>query len=97
MKLNLEEVRQKLHDELPSLRHRFSVKSLAIFGSVARRDPQPNDLDLLVEFHETPGLFEFIALENHLSNLFGVKVDLVMPDALKPRVSENALKEKIAV
>ena len=97
MKLNLEEVRQKLHEELPSLRQRFAVKSLAIFGSVARRDPQPNDLDLLVEFHEVPGLFEFIALENHLADMFGVKVDLVMPDALKARVSRNALKEKVAL
>jgi hypothetical protein len=54
-------------------------------------------LDLLVEFHEVPGLFEFIALENHLADMFGVKVDLVMPDALKARVSRNALKEKVAV
>ena len=97
MKLSLEEVTHKLREELPVLRQKFSVKSLAVFGSVARHDPQPNDLDLLVEFHEMPGLFEFIALENHLSDLFGVKVDLMMADALKPRVSRNALKEKVPV
>ena len=56
MKFDLEQLKQKLHEELPLLRQKFSVKSLAVFGSVARRDPQPNDLDLIVEFYELPGL-----------------------------------------
>ena len=97
MNLNLEQVREKLREELPLLRQKFSVKALAVFGSVARHDPQPNDLDLLVEFCDAPGLFEFIALENHLSDLFGTKVDLCMADSLKPRVSKNALKEMVLV
>ncbi|MGA2852854.1 MAG: nucleotidyltransferase family protein [Verrucomicrobiota bacterium] len=95
MNLSLEQVRERLREEMPLLRQKFSVKSLAVFGSVARHDPQPNDLDLLVEYYEVPGLFEFIALENHLSDLFGIKVDLCMADSLKPRVSKNALKEMV--
>jgi hypothetical protein len=94
---NLEQVREKLREELPVLRQKFSVKSLAVFGSVARHDPQPNDLDLLVEFYELPGLFEFVALENYLSDMLGIKVDLCMADSLKPRVSKNALKEMVSV
>jgi len=97
MKFSLEQLTQKLHEELPLLRQTFSVKSLAVFGSVARRDPQPNDLDLIVEFYEMPGLFEFIALENHLSDKLGVKVDLLTLDSLKPRVSKNIVKEMIFV
>src|ERR1035441_5968415 len=97
MNLSLEQVRERLREEMPLLRQRFSVKSLAVFGSVARRDPQPNDLDLIVEFYELPGLFEFIALENHLSDLLGVKVDLLTLDSLKPRVSKNVVKEMVFV
>ena len=97
MKFSLEQLTQKLHEELPLLRQRFSVKSLAVFGSVVRRDPQPNDLDLIVEFYEMPGLFEFIALENHLSDKLGVKVDLLTLDSLKPRVSKNVIKEMVFV
>jgi len=97
MKFSLEQLTQKLHEELPLLRQRFSVKSLAVFGPVARRDPQPNDLDLIVEFYEMPGLFEFIALENHLSDKLGVKVDLLTLDSLKPRVSKNVVKEMVFV
>ena len=97
MNLNLEQVRERLREELPALREKFSVKSLAVFGSVARHDPQPNDLDLVVEFYEVPGLLGFIALENHLSDLLCVKVDLGMLDGMKPRVSQRVVKEMVAV
>ena len=97
MNLSLEQVRERLREELPLLRKKFSVKSLAVFGSVARHDPQPNDLDLLVEFHEVPGLLKFIELEYYLSDLLGVKVDLGMLDGMKPRVSQRVVKEMVAV
>jgi uncharacterized protein len=95
--LNLEQARSKLREELPVLRQKFSVKSLSVFGSVARLDPQPNDLDLIVEFYDVPGLFGFVALENYLSDMLGVRVDLLTLDSLKPRVSKNALKEMVPV
>ena len=97
MKPSLENIKERVHEELPALREKFSVKSLAVFGSVARREPDPQDVDLLVEFYEAPGLFGFVALQNHLSDLLGVKVDLLTPDSLKPRVSASALKEMVPV
>jgi predicted nucleotidyltransferase len=43
---------------------RFKVKSLAIFGSVARGEASADsDVDLLVEFLEPVGLFEFVRRE----------------------------------
>ncbi len=50
-------------------------------------------MDLLVTFEETPGLFQYIELENLISDLLGIKVDLVMEDALKPNIKERILKE----
>ncbi len=97
MKFDLEQLTQRLHEELPLLRQKFSVKSLAVFGSVARRAANPHDLDLLVEFHEPPSFFGFIALENHLADLLGVKIDLVMRDALKPRLGKIILQEMVLV
>ena len=76
----------------------FSVKSLAIFGSVARDEAtDASDIDLLVEFEEghPTGLFEFIALMNRLEDLLGCKVDLVMVDALRAEFREQVLKEAI--
>ena len=52
-----------------------------------------SDLDLLVRFHRTPGLIRFIELENYLSDLLGVRVDLVMAEALKPNIGQRVLAE----
>ena len=87
-----------LHDHLPELTERYRVKSFGLFGSYVRgEEREGSDLDLLVEFADTPDLFEFVALGRDLSELLGVKVDLVMKRALKPRIGERILEEVVAV
>ena len=87
-----------LRDQLPELGHRYGVKSLGIFGSYVRGEERDgSDLDLLVEFTETPDLFKFVALGRELSELLGVKVDLIMMRALKARIGERILEEVVAV
>jgi predicted nucleotidyltransferase len=54
-------------------------------------------VDVLVEFEEPVGLFEFMDLEMYLSDLLGVKVDLVSKKALKPHIGERILKEVILI
>ena len=54
-------------------------------------------MDILVTFSETPSLFKFIELENFLSDNLGIKVDLVMRDALKPAIKKRILSEVIKV
>jgi uncharacterized protein len=67
------------------MRQRFGVKSLALFGSVVRDEAgSTSDIDVLVEFHETPGLSEYMALKFWLEEVLGRRVDLVMKGALKP-------------
>jgi predicted nucleotidyltransferase len=76
------------------LNERFKVKELAVFGSYLHGDQKANsDLDLLVEFYGPIGLFDFIKLENELTRLLGIKVDLVMKDSLKPRLKDRVVKE----
>jgi uncharacterized protein len=77
---------------------RFHVKSLALFGSVARDEAGPeSDVDVLVEFDETPSLLKLIAVEHHLSDLLGTKVDLVMLGTLRPAVSKRVAEDAVAV
>jgi len=40
-------------------------------------------------------LLKFIELENYLSDLLKVKVDLVMKSALKPRIGKHILEEVV--
>jgi len=87
-----------LKQQRPLLTERYQVKSLSVFGSYLRREQRADsDLDILVTFHETPGLFKFIALENYLSDVLGVKVDLVMQDALKSNIGRHIMSQAIPV
>ena len=49
----------------------------------------------MVKFEEVPSLFKFIEIENYLSNILGIKVDLVEKKSLKPRIGEHILKEVV--
>lgn len=90
----LADIKRTLRRHLPELRERYSVASLALFGSYVRHEQRPDsDLDLLVTFDETPGLLKFVELEDALSDLLGVNVDLVVEDALKPRIGDRVRHE----
>lgn len=87
-----------LRSQLPELQQRYGVKYLGVFGSYIRGDYKPkSDLDILVEFDYPPTLFQFIAIEQQLSKLTGVEVDLVMKKVLKPDIGRQILTEVIAV
>ena len=81
----LEEIRRILKAHKAELAAQYGVQRIAVFGSYARGGATPeSDLDLLVEFSPPPGLLKFVELERRLSELLGVKVELVTPNALKP-------------
>ncbi len=76
----------------------YGVKSLALFGSVARDEALPSsDIDLLVDFSRPVGLFGLFALQDRLENLFGCKVDLGTADSLKPRLRPTVMNDLIYV
>ena len=93
-----ENFKAKLKALLPALERRYHVASLALFGSYVRGDQnRGSDLDVLVTFSRIPGLLKFVELENTLSDELGVKVDLVMPEALKPGVGRRVTAEAVPV
>ena len=95
---NLEAVLHTLKAVLPDLEKSHGVKSLGVFGSYARGESKRrSDLDLLVEFNRVPTMFEFVRLERHLTDILGVKVDLVMKTALKPEIGKRILSEVVPV
>lgn len=94
----LEQIKQKLSQNLTYLKQHYSVTRLGIFGSYIRDEATENsDLDILVEFEPqaTFGLLTFCELENYLSELLSLKVDLVMKDGLKLYLSQNILQEVV--
>jgi predicted nucleotidyltransferase len=94
----LDQIRAVLREALPALQAKYHVTSLAVFGSYVHRTArESSDVDLLVSFSDPPGLLRFVEIENLLSARLGVKVDLVMRDALKPRIGARVLAEAVPV
>lgn len=78
----------------PDLHRRYPIRSMGVFGSYARGEQNDDsDLDLLVEFGDTAGLFEYAGLQLELSDAQGMTVDVVNRAALKPRIGQRILAE----
>jgi predicted nucleotidyltransferase len=92
------EVIHILKRQRKELKEHFNVSSLSLFGSVARDEASADsDVDLLVEFSEPVGLFQFIELQQRLEELLNCKVDLGTSRSLKPRIKDQVLQEAIRV
>ena len=94
----LEDIKKILKQSKEELRKKYGVVEIGIFGSYVRSEQYKNsDLDILVEFEPDPkiDLINFIELENYMSELLGIKVDLVIKSVLKPRIGRQILKETV--
>lgn len=95
---SLDEILANLKEIKLELEASYCIQELAVFGSYRRGESRSDsDLDILVSFSEPPSLIEFIRLEQILADRLGVEVDLVMEDALKPRIGKRILKEAVRI
>ena len=96
--MRLEDVKIALVTHETELKEQ-GVKSLAVFGSVARGDAgRDSDVDLLVEFDRSVGLFHFIHVKDFLGDLLdGAQVDLVMREAVYEELKEDIDGEAVNV
>ena len=84
-----------LTDCMEKIRQRFSVKALAIFGSIARDEAVNNsDVDILVVFERKGNFDLFMDLKFYLEELLGMQVDLVTDKALRPQI-HRAIEQEI--
>lgn len=72
----------------------YNLSQIGIFGSYAHNSQtHSSDVDILIDVEKPMGLFKFVHLKNHLTELLGIPVDLVMKSALKPALSQRILQE----
>lgn len=87
-----------LRAALPGLRAQWPIRSLALFGSRVRDDATPDsDLDVLVEFARPVPLSAFLALEDRLTTITGLRIDLVSTAALKPYIGDRVRAEAVTL
>ena len=82
--------RQKLAD--------LHVKSLAVFGSVARDQARPDsDVDVLVEF-DGPATFDcYMDVKDLLERTLGSRVDLLTRKGIRPELAPSIEQEAVYV
>jgi predicted nucleotidyltransferase len=77
---------------------KLGVKSLSLFGSVARGEEGPDsDVDILVEFNGRATFDRYMDTKFYLEELLGRKVDLVTLKAVKPRMKPYIMQELVHV
>ena len=96
---NLESIKVKLKNKLPYIKEKFGVKKLYIFGSYVRGEQTPeSDIDILVEFEKGKKTFDnYMDLKFYLEDLFGKKVDLIIKEAVKPKLRKYIYNEAVDV
>jgi len=96
--ITLEDARCVIRKHFDELRKLYGVKSIEIFGSYARNEQRTDsDLDLLVEFERPVGLLTISMLQVHLSELLGVKVDVVPKNSLRKELWDEVSREAVKV
>jgi predicted nucleotidyltransferase len=94
----LSEIKTILAGQKQMLNEKYGVVEIGVFGSYARGGQKSqSDVDILVTFEENANitLLDFIRLENYLTDILGVKVNLVEKSALKPQISAHVLQEVV--
>lgn len=94
----LEEIKEIIQANKDELSRQYGLKEIGVFGSYVRGvQREESDLDILIEFAEPVGFVKFMRLENRLSELLGVRVEMVTRKALKPFIGKQILKEVLYV
>jgi len=81
-----------------TLKSRYAVKSLAIFGSAAHDAMSAaSDVDLLVDFQTAATFDGYFDLKFFLEDLIGRRVDLVTRGGLRSELRERVEREAVNV
>jgi len=93
MSQNRDDIKQKIRPIL----QKYGIARAGIFGSAARGESTARDIDLLVKIDRKISLLEFIAIQQELEDVLGVKVDLVEYSAIKPALRDEILEDEVPV
>jgi predicted nucleotidyltransferase len=97
---DLAKIKQILQAQKPYLYHEYGVTEIGVFGSWVRGEQNADsDLDILISLTDPPriSLLGLVSLENYLSDLLELKVDVALKGNLKKRIGQRILQEAEAI
>lgn len=76
----------------------YSPSKIGVFGSYARgKENKASDLDLLISLRKRINLFELMSLEEELSSMLGIEVDLVTEKSINKYIKPYIQKDIIYI
>ena len=94
----VKEIKEILIAHKEEFKEKYGIKEISIFGSYVRNEQkESSDLDVLVEFENPVSLLKIVSFENYLSDILGVKVDVVLKKNIRKELKDFILKEAIPV
>jgi predicted nucleotidyltransferase len=96
----LSDIQQILQKQKPYLAEKYGVYIIGVFGSYVRQEQRvDSDLDLLIELERPPriSLIGLVELEEYLSQVLGIEVDLAIRKNLKKRIGNRILQEVVLI
>ena len=77
--------RKEIFQEIARILKNRGARKIAIFGSYVRGEEKPkSDIDIIVEFSERKSLLELVRIERELSEVLGIRVDLLTEKSISP-------------
>lgn len=90
--------RKELFEEIVHLLKNKGAKKIAVFGSYVRGKEEPeSDIDIIVEFSERKSLMDIVGIEQELSEMLGIKADLLTEKSISPYLIDRIKKEMVVI
>jgi len=94
----LDEIKDIIKQHRGLLAERYGIAVVGIFGSYVRgKQKSESDLDMLVEILRPISLLELVGAEIYLTEVLGIKVDLVPKRDVRAELRDSILKEAVAL
>lgn len=94
----LDDIKRTLEAHKELLRDKYKVKEIGVFGSYVRGEQKrKSDIDIVVEFTESVSLLDLVEVELFLSDILGIKVDLIPKEDIRPELRDTILEETVYI
>lgn len=94
----LDEIRIIIKKNRDVLAEKYGVAVVGVFGSYVRGEQrEKSDIDLLVDILRPISLLELVGAEIYLSEILGLRVDLVPKRDVREELRETILAEAVAI
>ena len=86
-----------LNNKIITYLSKYHPNRIGIFGSYARNEKTPNDIDILVDLKDTLTLLQLVKIERELAKILGMKVDIVTKNSLKNKKLKKYIEEDLQI